>query len=42
MTTVEDMQGRVRDEVSQDPCIRDRNDRIGIATRDKDRLPNEC
>jgi len=32
MTTVEDMQGRVRNEASQDPCIRDRNDRIGIAT----------
>jgi hypothetical protein len=32
MTTGEDMQGCVRDEVSQDPGIRDRNDRIGIAT----------
>src|SRR5664279_4380474 len=41
MTTVEDMQGRVRDEASQDSYIRDRNDRIGIATHDKDRLPNK-
>ena len=32
MTTGEDMQGRVRNEASQDPCIRDRNDRIGIDT----------